>query len=616
MKINLKQLDIAAIEPADPEALASEASPRQRRSPSSNAALAQLKTRSGDDGGSSPRSNRSDLKRTLEKDDDVPGPAAAKRQRRPDLPSPKSHDTGASSGTASGARPAPTPYRKWASFMDAARRPVKPRVPADPSRTATPDQLLRAARKYTRQGSSDQMLFDTLSPSLVARLNELPIKSTLASAIAAMKPGVAQTSSGFRDVRLAGSPRTRAAQPLKEPLGRGRFGTAYAVTLAENLIRNGKDLGREFVFKALLRSDPENPVPVDLYAGLRGDEVNDPAAREAAIQRKKQQIVDEFQITSALTKTAHVMQVYDLVRIDDEFGILCEKINGENIGGLVKKSRAALEALVINERDYLDLVKQAIADILIAIARCEDEGVTHSDISPNNVMYDADEKMFKLIDMGNGREVGQRRPPGTPGYTDISTSVADHKSDIYGVGQLLAHFVKSATTATGITGFSAESLTLDDFPFLDDLQYLPSTDRDEILDVARRMIQQPPESRPSSIELLRHRFFAQLAPRDQTHLSYEKSERWHRSESISSRFTACYPHIEDVQARDAAHNLLLGLNEMWQDDQQRNRQADIEERLKKLGDPSVRQLLDRAENLQSGGGGLASTESERADADA
>jgi len=40
-------------------------------------------------------------------------------------------------------------------------------------------------RKYARQGSSDQMLFDTLSPSLVARLNELPIKSTLASAIAA-----------------------------------------------------------------------------------------------------------------------------------------------------------------------------------------------------------------------------------------------------------------------------------------------------------------------------------------------------------------------------------------------------------------------------------------------
>ena len=616
MKINLKQLDIAAIEPADPEALASEVSPRRRRSPSSNAALAQFKTRSADEGASSPRSNRSDLKRPLEKDDDLSGPVAVKRQRRPDLPSPKSPGTGLSPGAASAARPVPSPYRKWASFMDAARRPGKPRMPGDPSRTATPDQLLRAARKYARQGSSDQMLFDTLSPSLVARLNELPIKSTLASAIAAMKPGVAQTSSGFREVRLAESPRTRAAQPLKEPLGSGRFGTAYAVTLAENLIRNGKNLGREFVFKALLRPDPENPVPVDLYAGLRGDEMNDPAAMEAAIQTKKQQIVDEFQITAALTKTAHVMQVYDLVRIDDEFGILCEKINGENIGGVVKKSRAALEAVVIDERDYLDLVKQAIADILIAIALCEQQGVTHSDISPNNVMYDADEKMFKLIDMGNGREVGQRRPPGTPGYTDISTSVADHKSDIYGVGQLLAYFVKSGTTPTGISGFSAESLTVDNFPFFDDLQYLPSTDRDEILDVTRRMIQQPPESRPSSIELLRHRFFAGLAPRDQTHLSYEKLERWHRSQSISSRFTACYPHIEDMQARDAIYDLVVGLNEMWQDDQQRNRQADIGERLKKLSEPSVRQLLDRAEQLQSGGAGLASTESERADADA
>lgn len=460
------------------------------------------------------------------------------------------------------------------------------------------------------------MLCDTLSPSLVARLNELPIKSTLASAIAAMKSGVAQTSSGFREVRLAGSPRTRAAQPLKEQLGRGRFGKAYAVTLAENLMRDGKNLGREFVFKALLRPDLENPVPVDLYAALRGEELNDPAAREAVIERKKQQIIDEFQITAALTKTTHVMQVYDLVRIDDEFGILCEKINGESLRGVVKKSRAALEAVVIDERDYLDLVKQAIADILIAIALCEQQGVAHSDISPNNVMYDADEKMFKLIDMGNSREVGQRRPPGTPGYIDIWSSVANHKSDIYAVGQLLAYFVKRATTSTAISGFAPESLTVDDFPFFDDLQYLPSTDRDEILDVTRRMIQQSPESRPSSIELLRHRFFAALAPRDQTHLSYEKSERWDRSQSISSRFTACYPHIEDMQARGAIYDLVLGLNEMWQDDQQGNRQADIEERLKKLSEPSVRQLLDRAEQLQWGGAGLASTESEPADADA
>ena len=614
MKIKLTELDMAAIVPADPEAIVSDVSPR-RRSPSSNAALAQLKTRSADGSGSSQQSNQSDLKRTPEKGDDLFVPAATKRYRRPDLPSPRSPGIGTSLGAASPVRPTPSPYRKWASFVDGAPRPDKPRVPGDPSQATTPDQLLRAARKYTRQGSSDQMLSDTLSPSLVARLNEAPIKSTFASAIAAMKPGVAQTSSGFRDVRLAASPRTRATRPLKEPLGSGRFATAFAVTLAENLIKNGKNLGRDFVFKALLRPDPDNPLPVDLYAGLHGAEMNDPAAREAAIEAKKQQIADEFQITSALTKTAQVMQVYDLVRIDDEYGILCEKINGDNIRGVVKKSRAALEAFVITEQDYLDLVKQAIADILIGIARCEYEGVTHSDISPNNVMYDADEKMFKLIDMGNGREVGQGRLPGTPGYIDIWTAVADHKSDIYGVGQLLAYFVKSPDAPTGISGFPTESLTIGAFPFLDDLQYLPSTDRDEILDVTRRMIQQPRESRPSSIQLLRHRFFAVLAPRNQTHASYEKMERWHQSQSISARFTACYPHIEDLLAREAIYDLVVGLNEMWQDDQERNRQIDIEQRLKKLSAPSVRQLLERAEKLQAGAVERPATELEQSDGD-
>ena len=484
--------------------------------------------------------------------------------------------------------------------MDSPRRPFKPRVPGDPSTPVSPGQMLREARKHRRQSSTDRMLFDTLSPSMVARLNELPIKTTFASALAAMKPGVAEAASGFRDVKLAGSPRSLGpAQTLKELLGSGRFGTAYAVTLAENLIKNGTNLGREFVFKALLRADPNNPLPADLYAGLRGEEVDDAAARDAVIRAKKRQIVDEFQVASALAKTAHVMQVYDLIRIDDEFGILCEKINGENIGGLVKKSRAALDAVVITEREYLDIVKQAIADVLIAIARCDDEGVTHSDISPNNVMYDADEKMFKLIDMGNGREIGQIRPPGTPGYMDISSSVADHKSDIYGVGQLLAYFVKSTATPTGFRGFSANSVSINQFPVRDGSTYLPSTDRDEILDVIRRMIQQPPERRPSSIELLRHRFFSNLVPRNQTHASYEKLGRWHRSDSISARFTACYSYIEDEQARDDVHQLLLELNEMWQDDCNRGRQNDIEACLRQLNEPSVRQMLAHAEQRQS-----------------
>lgn len=489
------------------------------------------------------------------------------------------------------------------SFMDAVRRPSKPRVPGSPSTAVSPDQILKEARRYRRQSSSDQMLFDTLSPSLVARLNELPIKTAFASALASMKPGASETALGFRDLKLAGSPRSLgASQALKEPLGSGRFGKAYAVTLANNLIKNGKNLGREFVFKALLRADPNKPLPADLYAGLQGDDVNDPAAREAVIREKKQQIIDEFQITSALVKTAHVMQVYDLVHVDDEFGILCEKINGENVGGLVKKLRTALDAFVISEQDYLDIAKQAIADVLIAIARCADEGVAHSDISPNNVMYDADEKMFKLIDMGNGREVGQTRPPGTPGYMDISTSVANHKSDIYGVGQLLGYFVKDAATPMGLRGFTSEHLTIGDFPFFDGLNYLPSTHRDEILDIMRRMIQQPPERRPSSIELLRHRFFADLAPRNQTHASYEKLNRWDRSNSISARFTACYSYIEDDEARDGLHRQLLELNEMWQDDCEQGRQEDIEERLRKLNGPPVRQILTLAEERESRAG--------------
>lgn len=598
MKINLKKLDVPATSLSNDECAASGAFPG-RQSPPANAALAQLKALSGDERESPRQSDKSHLKRALEGHEGQSEQVPVKRQRRPDLPSPKSHSAWLAAPVVPAPRPAPGSYKRSVSFMDAAGRSPKPRLPGDPSKPISPDQLLKEARKHRRQGSSDQMIAATLSPSLVARLNGVPIKTTLASAIAAMKPGVAATTAGFRQVKLAGSPRSlRVTEPLKAPLGAGKFGTAYAVTLAENLVRNGKNLGREFVFKALLRVDPHNPLPVDLYAGLAGDQVNDAAARETVIREKKRQIVHEFQITSALTETAHVMQVYDLIQIGDEFGILCEKINGDNIKDLAGKSKAALDAFVLTEQDYLDVAKQAIADVLIAIAICADEGVAHSDISPGNVMYDAEEKVFKLIDMGNGREIGQPRPPGTPGYIDISTSLADPKSDIYGAGQLLAYFMKSAATPTGVRGFAADSLTSDDFPFMEALMDVSLTEKHNILDIIRRMIQVPPERRPSAVELLRDPFFANLAPRNQTHASYEKSGRWHRSSLISTRFTACYPDIEDQQARADVYQLALTLNRMWQEDADHDRQEEIEECLRRLSEPSIGKMLALAEERQ------------------
>lgn len=522
------------------------------------------------------------------------GPAMPTRQRRPDLPSPRMPRP-----PVPAALPPSRSYRRSISFMSGHRVPEKPRVPFDPSESGRADRMLSAARRYRRQASGDQISFDTLSPSLVAMLSQEPINQTLAAALAAMKPGVAEADAGFRQVRLAGSPTSLdTAQSLKQRLGSGRYGTAYAVRLSEDLIKNGKNLGREFVFKAMLRTDPRDPIPRELYAPIRGDLTSNVAAIESLIQEKKQFIVNEFKTSAALTRTAHVMQVYELVEIDGEFGILCEKINGENVGELIDKGMTGLEAAVITDQEYVDLAKQVVADVLIAIARCADEGVAHSDISISNVMYDRDQKIFKLIDMGNGTEIGQKRHPGTTGYIDLSMSIANEKIDIYSAGQLFAHFIKDSTFEPGSRGFYDQLLTVEAFPFAKELAGMTSEHKAEMLSVVSRMVRHPPESRPSSEELLREPFFGQLIPRNQMHDCYEKLVRWDRSRSISTRISNCFWDIEDDASRGEVGRLLARLNELWHEDADEDRQGEIKDMLDKLHEPSSLALVKRAEQRQ------------------
>ncbi|NPT69131.1 hypothetical protein GS910_33605 [Paraburkholderia sp. RL16-012-BIC-B] len=441
-------------------------------------------------------------------------------------------------------------------------------------------------------------MVDTLSPSMVTRFNREPIDENLAAKIAAMKRGMPETQSGFRRLTLAlrvepgDSPR-----PARNLMARNRAAAIYAVTLAESLTKNGRNYGRDFVFKALLRSDKDDPIPFDLYHRLPADRPHDPAAVEDAVNAQKLKIIDEFQMGAALMQASRVMQVFEMVQIGEEFGILCEKIDGENVRTLVPKAARAIEDGIISGPEYLDLSRQALMDVLIGIARCTDEGVAHSDISHNNVMYDKKAKLFKLIDMGSGRETGQQKPPGTAGYIDMRTAVGNEKSDIYAAGQLLAHFVRDRAAAPALTGFGVRQLTPDRFLFMEDLADIAPDDKLEILNVIRRMTQVEPTARPSAAEMLRDPFFEKCASRAQVHQCYEKLDQWEKSRQISARFTQCYPQIENGQDRDSIYGMVLDLNEAWQDEQQ-DRQGDIKTMLNRLHSRSIQQVLKIAEDRQ------------------
>ncbi|WOI45082.1 XopAU family type III secretion system effector serine/threonine kinase [Acidovorax sp. BLS4] len=356
-----------------------------------------------------------------------------------------------------------------------------------------------------------------LSPRLVRKLSQQCSAPDLVERLAAMKPGAADIGNGFTAVALepSGDGTSHAAQGLRR-LGAGAAGTAYAVRLSENFWRDGRDCGRDFVFKAMLSTDPANPASRTLYDTL--EEGADPTD---AIAQEKAKIHKEYQVAVALGNTAQVMRVYGLVQIGSLFGILAEKIEGPKVSQVIDLSRQALNQGDIKPLEYLALAWEMVADVLIGASRFADEGVVHQDISHNNVLYDERQKMFRLIDMGLGVEKGEPLRMGTWGYVEMRASASHHKRDVYSVAQLLVHFLKSPDFPMGLVGISSAS-SVETFPFMDALKALPPDSKADVVQLLNRMIARDPDERASAQELLQDPLFGEMPPRDDVHAIYQR----------------------------------------------------------------------------------------------
>jgi len=381
-------------------------------------------------------------------------------------------------------------------------------------------QRLREEREYKNIMSTERPP-DTISPHLAAILGASSSNETLISAIAAMKPGSAEVEAGFIPVQLARTfDTTSPDKPAKKQLGSGGFGIAYEVRLSEDFLKDGRNLGRDFVFKAMLRTDWNAPLPKNLYDRLPDDHAAEALVRER-ISKAGDEIFNEFQIAASLVHTSRVMQVHGLVQIGDEFGILAEKIDGETARNLQRKSIDGLKQGVISPEEHLSFAKQVVADVLVGVSLFADAGLTHLDISPNNVLYDKKEKHFKLIDMGKGREEGEEKEMGTMGYYDPFAATADQKSDVYSAGQLLVNLLKNPEISTGPMGLFGKR-TVDTFPFMNELAKLSLDTKEEIVNLISRMTAYSVAERPTAQEVLRDTFLQKLASPKQIHAYYEK----------------------------------------------------------------------------------------------
>ncbi|MEQ7884390.1 serine/threonine protein kinase [Xanthomonas hortorum] len=364
-----------------------------------------------------------------------------------------------------------------------------------------------------------------LSPRTLKHLASTSPRPELLTKLSLLKPGALEIENGFLPVRLEGT-HNGDTQNLKDmqPLGKGASGRAYAVRLAEDFWRAEENCGRDFVFKAMLNTDPKDPIPTNLYDKCFQQDASDP---KDPVSLHEANIYREYQMTVSLDERSRIMRAYGLVQIEDVFGILLEKINGITVGNLIKRARPALQQGMIAAPEYLDVARQLIADVLIALSCCEDMGIVHQDVSHNNVMYDGSKKMFRLIDFGLGEEEGEPIRYGTPGFIEANPQATDrlasHPRDVYSAAQLLVHFIKCPTHDMGFTGiFWAK--TEEDFPFMDALKQLSLKDREEIVRFFNRMITPKENGGATAEDLLKDPFLnaAAIGPRDNVHATLEK----------------------------------------------------------------------------------------------
>ena len=429
---------------------------------------------------------------------------------------PNSSSAPTTPGSGFSGRPTGYPgFPTLASLLD----PPTPGSHSPPSDLSHASDILRNERQRTRDlryVQQDVVLSLRTVRSLAANSQRPEVIERLST----MKPGALEIENGFLPVRLEGAhdsdPRTLQGM---RPIGSGASGSAYAVRLAEDFWRAGENCGRDFVFKAMLCSDPRKPIPCDLYTSHLQD-ISNP---KELVSLEKSKIYKEYQMIVSLDAGSRVMRAYGLVQIDNVFGILLEKIKGITVGNIIASAGPALKEGRITASDYLAVGRQLMADVLIAVSCCEDMGIVHQDISHNNVMYDEPGKMFRLIDMGLGGEEGEPPRVGTPGYIDMS-SPASHARDVYSVAQLLVYFLKHPDYQMGYIGIFNET-SEEKFPFMEALKKnLPSKSKGEVIRFLNRMISMDANGRARAEDLLLDPFINDPTTplRNHVHATYKK----------------------------------------------------------------------------------------------
>jgi len=148
----------------------------------------------------------------------------------------------------------------------------------------------------------------------------------------------------------------------------------------------------------------------------------------------------------------HICRMYDLGREADNYFITMEYVSGEDLRGLIRKTKR------LDIGTAISIAKQ----VCEGLAEAHRVGVVHRDLKPSNIMIDK-EGDAKIMDFGIARSIrtkgitGPGVAIGTPEYMSpeqVDGKEADPRADLYSLSIILYEMVTGTVPFEGETAFA------------------------------------------------------------------------------------------------------------------------------------------------------------------
>lgn len=155
----------------------------------------------------------------------------------------------------------------------------------------------------------------------------------------------------------------------------------------------------------------------------------------------------EAQILNSIPQYPNIVKTEGVKDIQGQQGLVLEYIQGSTLDNVLSSLKDAYNDNTISHSEFFGSVSHLTQGVLKGINHLGSNGIVHSDIKGNNILFDSNTHQPKIIDFGLARRVGDEARAGHPLFAspEVLDSMlgisnlqrADTKQDVYAIGQFV-----------------------------------------------------------------------------------------------------------------------------------------------------------------------------------